>query len=221
MDGWRCRGQPPGRQAAEREERGLHGQQRGGAHRPGRRARRDTAQLGRELGRGHDGNGAAEAGAGHPRQDRVARRDDESAEGPDGEAVGDEAPVGQPPSRDGEAQKERRQGHEKVAADEEPAAIGAVGDGAAEEHEEDGGCHQRHLRDADPGRRLMEHDGDEPREDDGLHAEAREPGHDAGEVPGKGAGRLAHGWRPYHGLKRDPGDLCSLLRCNGERVIEE
>ena len=186
------RGQPQRRDAPERQHRRLQEQERGRPDRAGAAPHPDPRELRRELGGGHHRHRAPEPTRRHARQHRVARWHDEGARGADRERVGDQAAVGQPAPRDDHAQQEGWQGGHEMPPHQQPAAIRAVGDRPAKQHQEDRRRHERHLGDADPRGRLVKHHGDEPREHDGLHPGAREPRADPGQVPGKGAGGGRH-----------------------------
>ena len=75
------------------------------------------------------------------------------------------------------------------------ATIAAIRDGAAQQHEGDGGRHDGHLGEAHALGRLLKHHGHKPWENDHLNPEAGEPGRDPAEVPAEHArlARLRHG----------------------------
>jgi hypothetical protein len=179
-----------GREARDRDRAG--GKDNGLAHEerlsadPSRPAPHDDAgELEDELaGRCH-GDGTLPPPAHHAREKRVARGHHEGTQRAHDDPVAEERGIADGPDGDDARQREGCQRGQQVVAKQQAATVGAIRHGAAQQHEDDGGRHHRHLGDAHALGRLLEDDGDEPREDDALYPEAGEPGGDATEVPAK------------------------------------
>jgi hypothetical protein len=149
----------------------LDREQRDRADATGSAAEKDPGELSCELHQQHHGDAALDLRTAHARQQRIARRDDESVERADGKPVQRHRKKIDPARCQHQQKRERRQDEQDLQTHQQASAVAAVRDRSAEQQKHQQRQIQQRLREADPPGRLPEGDGQPPSEQYALNSE--------------------------------------------------